>query len=165
MILMMVKKYFPAFAGLLAGVLIVVMALTALAETPQPGEEKRGAQSEMGGSEPGGTAVQPGGTLPPAAGMTPGGEMTRGTISGEVVNVDARAGVIEILSDQGQPQTFKVAEDAKKQLKKIKKGDHVNLNLVLRAVDIRPTGRGGAQQEGSSQGQPGQDKHHPGTGQ
>ncbi|MDC4225310.1 MAG: hypothetical protein MPW15_14000 [Candidatus Manganitrophus sp.] len=73
---------------------------------------------------------------------------------GEVVNVDARAGVIEILSDQGvQPQTFKVAEDAKKpaQSKKIKKGDHVDLNLVLSRRRYPPDkGRGGAQQEGSS---------------
>ncbi|MDC4225309.1 MAG: hypothetical protein MPW15_13995 [Candidatus Manganitrophus sp.] len=51
---------------LLAGVLIVVMALTALVGDAAAGRGKirRGAQSAMGGSEPGGTAVQPGGTLP-----------------------------------------------------------------------------------------------------
>lgn len=122
MISMMVKKYFPAFVSLLAGVLVVVTALTALAQFP-PGEEKRGAQSERREGTP-----------------PPGDETTRGTISGEVVNVDERAGVIEIISDQGQAQTFKVAGDARKQLKKVKKGDHVNLNLVLRAVDIQTTG-------------------------
>jgi hypothetical protein len=151
MISRMVRKYFPAFASLFAITFILVMALTVLAEVQQPGLEKRGAQGDMGG------------TPPPGASTTPGGEMTQGTISGEVVHVDPRAGVIEILSDEGQTQTFKVAEDAKKQLSKIKKGDHVNLNWVLRAVDIRPTGRGGAQQ-GPSQGRPEQNKHHPGMG-
>jgi len=163
MISRMVKKYFSAFASLLAFVMVLVMALTALAQfQPEPGDEKRGAQSETREPEQGGLTVEPGGTLPPGTTMTPGGEISRGTISGEVVSIDERAGVIEIISDQGQPQTFKVAGDARRQLKKIKKGDHVDLNLVLRAVDIRSTDKGGAQAE-SSQVQPGQDKHHPGA--
>lgn len=156
MISIRVKKYFRAFASLFAVALILVMALAALAEVEQPGMEKRGAQSDMGGTPPPGTRMTPGG------GMA-GSEMTRGTISGEVVNIDPRAGVIEIVSDQGQTQTFKVAEGAKKQLSKIKKGDHVNLNLVLRAVDIRTTGKGGGAQQDSSR-QPEQDKHTPGMG-
>lgn len=162
MISSMVKRYFRAFASLLSVVFILVMALTALAGVEQPGMEKRGAQSDRGGTAPGGMTVEPGGTLPPGASMTPGGEMSRGTIAGEVVSVDERAGVIEIISDQGQTRTFKVAGDAREQLKKIKKGDHVNLNLVLRAVDIRTTGKGGGAQ-GSPQGRPEQDKHTPGN--
>lgn len=156
----MIKKYFPAFGRLFAVTFLLVMTLTVLAQVQQPGQQdKRGGQGDMG-------ATQPGEPPPPGPGMTPGGmagrERMRGTISGEVVHIDLQAGVIEIISDQGETQTFKVAEDAKTQLGKIKKGDHVDLNLVLRAIDIRPTGKGGGAQQGESQEQPKQNKHIPG---
>lgn len=148
----MIKKYLSAFGRLLAVVVFLVMTLTALAQVqPQGSPEERGA-------------VPPG--TPPGASTAPGGgmadsKMMRGTVSGEVVNVDARAGVIEIRTDQGQPQTFKVDESAKGELRNIRKGDHVNLNLVLRAVDIRPTGKGGAQPGAPDQREVPQDKHRP----
>ena len=160
----MIKRYLFAFGSLFAVTVLLVTTLTALAQMQQPGQQDQGAGQE-------GTLTPPGGT--PVPGGVAGSEMMRGAVSGEVVNIDRRGGVIEILSDQGQPRTFKVAGDAKKQLSKIQKGDHVNLSLVLRAIDIRSTGKGGAQQGRSQeplQSQPGpgdelrQEKQKPAMG-
>ncbi|TAK06322.1 MAG: hypothetical protein EPO39_09185 [Candidatus Manganitrophaceae bacterium] len=93
----MIKKYLSAFGRLLAVVVFLVMTLTALAQVQPPGQQPHGSPGERGAVPPG---PPPGASTAPGGGMA-GRERMRGTVSGEVVNVDAGAGVIEIRTDQG----------------------------------------------------------------
>lgn len=117
------KRYLSAFATLFTAIFFTVMALTALAGTAVPG----GATHENSAGPEGAN----------------GEKAQGGLVSGEVVDLDQNEGRIAILGDKGQTYSFKVADEAKKQLSRVKKGDRVNLNLVFRAIDIRPVDKGG----------------------
>ena len=147
----MIKKYLSVFGILLAVPVLLVLALTALAQVRPSGSQMPGAgRHGAGATPPAETPTGPGKTTLPGAsapgGMTESKGTMQVTLSGEVVNVDHQAGIIEII--HGHPQRFEVAESAKRQLSKIKKGDHVQLNVVVRAVDDPAPGKEGAPRRG-----------------
>ncbi|MCG3115444.1 MAG: hypothetical protein LLH30_07155 [Candidatus Manganitrophus sp. SA1] len=74
--------------------------------------------------------------------------LTKGKLTGEVVNIDKQAGTIDIKTEKGAVNSFNVEGQAKQQMEGFKKGDKVNMVLVLRAIEITPQG-----QRGMTQGQ------------
>ncbi|NKE71697.1 hypothetical protein [Candidatus Manganitrophus noduliformans] len=83
-------------------------------------------------------------------GAAPGGGsgviLSEGRLSGEVVNINPQTGMIEIQTEEGVTNRFTVEEEAKEQLNQIKKGDQVDLVMVLRATPQQGTQGGSPQQ-------------------
>lgn len=82
------------------------------------------------------------GSSDPQGAMT----LTKGKLTGEVVNINKQAGTIDIKTEKGAVNSFNVEGQAKQQMEGFKKGDKVNMVLVLRAIEITPQGQGGMTQ-------------------
>lgn len=66
------------------------------------------------------------------------GSVRTGRVTGEVVGIDKKTGLIEVRTEEGTINRLSVEGDARKQLRRVKKGDRVDLVMALRAVEILP---------------------------
>jgi len=92
----------------------------------------------------------------------PGGRVTplgnAGKLFGEVVEIDAAEGTVAVRTSGGKISRIQLDREARGELKNIKPGDQVTLNLTIEAKSVHPTdrtphteadhGSGGMQQEG-----------------
>lgn len=131
------KKSFYVLIGFFIGMFVLAGPMTSFAQMeqghrdlnrqqPDPGMESQQPPSGLESEEDRGGL--------PESPMIP----TKGKVSGEVIDVDPPTGMIEIRTDEGLVNTFTVEGDAKDQLDQVKKGDQVDLVVVLNAVELIP---------------------------
>lgn len=133
------KKRFYVFIGFFIGMLVLMGPIPSIAQMAQPDERQGQPGRDLNQQQP----QRPPSELEPEEerGLSPeGSEMipTKGKVSGEVLNVDPPTGLIEIRTDEGLVNIFTVEGEAKRDLAQIKKGDHVDLMVVLNAVEVTP---------------------------
>lgn len=137
------KKIFVLF-GFLIGISVLAGPMMSIAQMEQPDQQQGqpGRDLNQQQPDPGMGSQQPDQGMEPDEGMggTQGSPMipTRGTVSGEVMNVDPPTGLIEIRTDEGLVNIFTVEGEAKEQLNQVQRGDQVDLVVVLNAVELIP---------------------------
>jgi len=143
------KRSFDIFSGLCSLMILGALALPASAadtSSKKPQNQSQSQQGQMQGqSGPDLLVIE----VIPDTGMgaapNAGGAviLTKGKLTGEVVNVDKQKGTIDIKNEKGIVNSFNLEGPAKNQLDHFKKGDKVDLVLNLQAVDVSPQGQGG----------------------
>lgn len=137
-------KLFSLFIGLFfVGMLVVAGPATSHAQMT-PDEQQGGRDLNQQQPGPGMESQRPG--TEPQEETAPGGTPmipTRGTVSGEVLDIDPTTGLIAIRTPEGMVNIFTVEEQARGQLGQIQEGDRVELVVVLNAVEVTPQAQGG----------------------
>ena len=130
------KKGFFVLFGLSIGMLVMgPIASHGQMTQPDPQQSERDLNQQQPSSDlefEEGRGSAPGG----GGGVT----LTQGKLSGEVVSINQETGTIEIKTEEGVTNRFKVEEGAKSQLNQIKKGDQIDLVMTLRATPQQGTG-------------------------
>lgn len=122
------KKGFFVLFGLLIGMLVMgPIASHGQMTQPDPQQSERDLNQQQPSSD---LEFEEGRGAAPGGGVT----LTQGKLSGEVVSINQQTGTIEIKTEEGVTNRFKVEEGAKSQLNQIKKGDQVDLVMTLRAT-------------------------------
>lgn len=122
------KKGFFVLFGLLIGMLVMgPIASHGQMTQPDPQQSERDLNQQQPSSD---LEFEEGRGAAPGGGVT----LTQGKLSGEVVSINQQTGTIEIKTEEGVTNRFTVKEGAKSQLNQIKKGDRVDLVMVLRAT-------------------------------
>ena len=144
------RKSFFVLISFFIGIFVFLGSMTSFAQMAQPDQQEGQPGRDLNQQQPGpGPQSDEGmGTAPEESKMIP----TRGKVSGEVIDVDPPTGLIEIRTDQGLTNIFTVEGDAKKQLDQVKKGDQVDLVVVLNAVEVTPQGLPGGPTEQTPSG-------------
>src|SRR3569832_502490 len=143
------KRSFDIFSGLCSLMILGALALPASAadtSSKKPQNQSQSQQGQMQGqSGPDLMVIEVitdtgMGEAPNAGGAV---ILTKGKLTGEVVNVDKQKGTFDIKNEKGIVNSFNLEGPAKNQLDHFKKGDKVDLVLNLQAVDVSPQGQGG----------------------
>lgn len=158
------KRCFTAFLSFLSFIFAVALALPAWADQGKPHAEGQPGAQEQAQQEQMQSQVPPPDLLvieivpltDIGKGAGPNDQqgamtLTKGKLAGEVVNIDKQAGTIDIKTEKGAVNSFNVEGQAKQQMEGFKKGDKVNMVLVLRAIEITPQGQGGMTQDQQQQ--------------
>ena len=129
---MMKKIFFVLLGVFFFGMLAFMGPTTAAAQMSEPDQRQPNLGRDLNQQQPesGYEEQEEGrGAAPSNMGVT----LTKGKLSGEVVNIDKQTGRIEIKTKEGVINSFNVDENTKSQLGNLKKGDQVDLVMVLRA--------------------------------
>lgn len=138
------KKGFFVLFGLLIGMLVMgPIASHGQMTQPDPQQSERDLNQQQPSSD---LEFEEGRGAAPGGGSGSGVILSEGRLSGEVVNINPQTGMIEIQTEEGVTNRFTVEEEAKEQLNQIKKGDQVDLVMVLRATPQQGTQGGSPQQ-------------------
>lgn len=141
------KKIFLALLGLMMiGLFAPAGPIPTVAQMAQPDEQQGqpGRDLNQQQPDPGMESEKPGmeseeGPAPGGTPMTP----TRGTVSGEVLDIDPATGLIAVRTPEGMVNIFTVEEGARGRLDQIEEGDQIDLVVVLNAVEVTPQEEGG----------------------
>lgn len=134
------KKIFLALLGLMMiGLFAPAGPIPTVAQMAEPDEQQGQPGRDLNQQQPDPGMESEEGPAPGGTPMTP----TRGTVSGEVLDIDPATGLIAVRTPEGMVNIFTVEEGARGRLDQIEEGDQIDLVVVLNAVEVTPQEEGG----------------------